>query len=574
MGLGVLCFTGGSPEQMAPLVEIYKETIADAEPVGDYVNDNVAITTQLPVPRGRRRGPRLDDAIRQRLPAQPACSGTSTRSRSPPGIPEWPDEIPDPTLEQIDGGHREGHGDRRHARRLRRGRAEVGRHRRRPADHGPVGQRLTLRASSRSRSSCSATRSSRSSTPTPRSPRRASAARPPSASACSEARSDGQQSSSWEPMTPGTLERPDDPELDRTRPHAPSGMAGRARSRGVGSRGGLPTSARDAPRPPRLVARGDRVAVDIGTGVIEGEVRAVSEELAVIRGPAGRLDLHLAPRRVARACHRTAPQWLAERPDHVGSLRARAARDRSVPHRRSRRYCWAWAEPIEGSLLVGADHVIVVGESGVEDVLASAPSGRSSFGRECVQATRPSATTAMTTAATAISSVTQAIASMRPTRRLVRRKSTNADASEVGRDPRQAILGRRLEIRGYRVPALEFPGEGSTVLVEVVEHRALSCLQCLGVGSHLGQVPELPCDPTFRRVRGLGGCERGVGRRGQLHDVCVDDLELVVEIDVRSVYPVERLREVHAFVFERLERRVDVRARCGDFGPHLVGSTR
>src|SRR5205809_688909 len=42
MGLGVLCFTGGSPEKMKPLVEMYKEAIKDADPVGEFVNDNVA----------------------------------------------------------------------------------------------------------------------------------------------------------------------------------------------------------------------------------------------------------------------------------------------------------------------------------------------------------------------------------------------------------------------------------------------------------------------------------------------------------------------------------------------------
>jgi alkanesulfonate monooxygenase SsuD/methylene tetrahydromethanopterin reductase-like flavin-dependent oxidoreductase (luciferase family) len=47
MGLGVLCFTVGSPQQLAPLVEVYKNTIADAEAVGDYVNDNVAVVSQF-----------------------------------------------------------------------------------------------------------------------------------------------------------------------------------------------------------------------------------------------------------------------------------------------------------------------------------------------------------------------------------------------------------------------------------------------------------------------------------------------------------------------------------------------
>src|SRR2546421_11821963 len=47
MGLGVLCFTGGSPAKMAPLIDVYKKTIVDAEPVGEYVNDNVAVTTSF-----------------------------------------------------------------------------------------------------------------------------------------------------------------------------------------------------------------------------------------------------------------------------------------------------------------------------------------------------------------------------------------------------------------------------------------------------------------------------------------------------------------------------------------------
>ncbi len=47
MGLGVLCFTIGGPESVKPLVEIYKNEIANAEPVGDFVNDNIMVTTQL-----------------------------------------------------------------------------------------------------------------------------------------------------------------------------------------------------------------------------------------------------------------------------------------------------------------------------------------------------------------------------------------------------------------------------------------------------------------------------------------------------------------------------------------------
>src|SRR5206468_4399588 len=47
MGLGVLCFTTGTPATLAPLIEKYKKEIAHAEPVGDYVNDNVMVTSQM-----------------------------------------------------------------------------------------------------------------------------------------------------------------------------------------------------------------------------------------------------------------------------------------------------------------------------------------------------------------------------------------------------------------------------------------------------------------------------------------------------------------------------------------------
>ena len=107
LGLGVICFTGGSPEKMKPLVDLYKETIKDADPVGEYVNDNVAITTSFMC---------LEDGD--------AARGWMTRSRNgrqqslvfkyldtfpkPPGVPEWPQEIPDPTLEQLTAGAQKG----------------------------------------------------------------------------------------------------------------------------------------------------------------------------------------------------------------------------------------------------------------------------------------------------------------------------------------------------------------------------------------------------------------------------------------------------------------------------------
>jgi alkanesulfonate monooxygenase SsuD/methylene tetrahydromethanopterin reductase-like flavin-dependent oxidoreductase (luciferase family) len=107
MGLGVLCFTGGSPEKMAPLVDLYKRTIADAEPVGDYVNDNVAITTSFMCLEDR-------DEAREWMTRSGNGRQQSLVFRyldtfpKPSWVPEWPEEIADPTLEQIDAGFQAG----------------------------------------------------------------------------------------------------------------------------------------------------------------------------------------------------------------------------------------------------------------------------------------------------------------------------------------------------------------------------------------------------------------------------------------------------------------------------------
>jgi alkanesulfonate monooxygenase SsuD/methylene tetrahydromethanopterin reductase-like flavin-dependent oxidoreductase (luciferase family) len=101
MGLGVLCFTSGSPSQLAPLIETYKKNIAKAEPVGDYVNDNVMVTTQMLC---------LEDGDRAR---ELACTMASSYHQSlvfryldtfpkPPFVPTWPEVLPEPTREEMD----------------------------------------------------------------------------------------------------------------------------------------------------------------------------------------------------------------------------------------------------------------------------------------------------------------------------------------------------------------------------------------------------------------------------------------------------------------------------------------
>jgi alkanesulfonate monooxygenase SsuD/methylene tetrahydromethanopterin reductase-like flavin-dependent oxidoreductase (luciferase family) len=107
MGIGVICFTGGTPEKMAPLVDTYKKHIVNAEPVGEYINDNIAITTSFMCLEDR-------DEARNYM----AHSGNGRQQTlvfhyldtfpKPPFVPDWPTEIPDPTPEAIEKGFQSG----------------------------------------------------------------------------------------------------------------------------------------------------------------------------------------------------------------------------------------------------------------------------------------------------------------------------------------------------------------------------------------------------------------------------------------------------------------------------------
>ena len=101
LGLGALCFSLGSPKDFEPLIKIYKDNIKHAEPVGAYVNDNVACVTQLVC---------MEDRKKARHEALTMGSGyhTSLVFRyldtfpRPAGVPQWPALIPDPTPEQLE----------------------------------------------------------------------------------------------------------------------------------------------------------------------------------------------------------------------------------------------------------------------------------------------------------------------------------------------------------------------------------------------------------------------------------------------------------------------------------------
>jgi alkanesulfonate monooxygenase SsuD/methylene tetrahydromethanopterin reductase-like flavin-dependent oxidoreductase (luciferase family) len=107
-GFGVIGFNFSSAPAMAPLVEAYKKAIGEAEPLGDYINDNVMITNSVIC---------LADGKRAR---DVAVNMGSARLQSlvfryhdtfpkPDGVPPWPQVLPDPTPEQVEWRIKEGY---------------------------------------------------------------------------------------------------------------------------------------------------------------------------------------------------------------------------------------------------------------------------------------------------------------------------------------------------------------------------------------------------------------------------------------------------------------------------------
>ncbi len=107
LGLGVLCFTLGTPDTLAPLIEVYKKTIDKAEPIGGYVNDNIMVTTDMMVledgQRARHvalhnRGNYHSALLFRYLDSFPIATGQ----------PKWPQIPAPPTAERLDDAIRRG----------------------------------------------------------------------------------------------------------------------------------------------------------------------------------------------------------------------------------------------------------------------------------------------------------------------------------------------------------------------------------------------------------------------------------------------------------------------------------
>ncbi len=100
-GIGILGFNVGSVWDMAPRIETYKKLIVEAEPIGEYVNDNVMVTAGMICQRDGKKA--------RELACRPGASYIGSlvyryhdTFPRPEGLPKWPELLPDPKLDEID----------------------------------------------------------------------------------------------------------------------------------------------------------------------------------------------------------------------------------------------------------------------------------------------------------------------------------------------------------------------------------------------------------------------------------------------------------------------------------------
>jgi alkanesulfonate monooxygenase SsuD/methylene tetrahydromethanopterin reductase-like flavin-dependent oxidoreductase (luciferase family) len=99
-GLGVLGFSVGSIDELAPVMEAYKKEIPNAEPVGAYVNDNIMVTTGAYVAEDRDTAYQWATAPHNAYLQSNVFRYHDTFPH-PAHVPNWPDLLPDMTLEHV-----------------------------------------------------------------------------------------------------------------------------------------------------------------------------------------------------------------------------------------------------------------------------------------------------------------------------------------------------------------------------------------------------------------------------------------------------------------------------------------
>jgi alkanesulfonate monooxygenase SsuD/methylene tetrahydromethanopterin reductase-like flavin-dependent oxidoreductase (luciferase family) len=100
-GLGILGFSVSELDTFAPLAEQYRKAIANAEPVGAFVNDNIMICLSAYVAEDRQKARESWVNARPNYLVSNVFRYHDTFPH-PPQIPKWPNLIPDVTLDDAD----------------------------------------------------------------------------------------------------------------------------------------------------------------------------------------------------------------------------------------------------------------------------------------------------------------------------------------------------------------------------------------------------------------------------------------------------------------------------------------
>jgi len=100
LGLGAFCFTHGTPSKIAPLIQSYKDAVKTAEPVGDFVNDNIMVVTNMICMEDREAAFEMAVNIGMNYYTSLQMHWLDNIPK-PEGFPVWPDLVPEPTVDQL-----------------------------------------------------------------------------------------------------------------------------------------------------------------------------------------------------------------------------------------------------------------------------------------------------------------------------------------------------------------------------------------------------------------------------------------------------------------------------------------
>ncbi len=89
------------PSKIAPLIQSYKDAVANAEPVGDYVNDNIMVVTNMICMEDREEAFEMAVNIGHELLHEPPDALARQHPEARRASPCGPISIPEPTVEQL-----------------------------------------------------------------------------------------------------------------------------------------------------------------------------------------------------------------------------------------------------------------------------------------------------------------------------------------------------------------------------------------------------------------------------------------------------------------------------------------